>query len=450
MKKILSIILVLCLLVGIIPLTAAADQETLGESLRDGLSIAEYFPDPTIASFVADAVKPPRSVNDPVSFDELKGITSFGLWNSGFNNIEGFRLLPNIATFSLMECPLPISFQPEEELSGLSKLFRVTIDTCPNLEKLPASLMSLPKLRQLEFYRTGISEIPHEIGNLQSLEALMTYENQITTIPEEISNLKKLRVLNVIENLEEFPDFIGRITQLEELYLGYPGLTTASSVPLSFRNLTSLRHLALFGQLKEVPFYLDEFTALKSLNLSRSSLIEEIDPAIFELDELYLSGQTAILDDFHVTSAEDITWDKLAPPFLQQLKREGTTYPHHLNGKWEVTILNPVLDTKYIDCGDGSEIHPSLFPYDGEYEVIYQSSGDYDLNGHKVNNLEYKINIFLDSSGSEEWPAWSQPFGAHDAYPAGAKVSHNGKNWINIHGDGNVWEPGVYGWQEQQ
>jgi hypothetical protein len=42
--------------------------------------------------------------------------------------------------------------------------------------------------------------------------------------------------------------------------------------------------------------------------------------------------------------------------------------------------------------------------------------------------------------------AWVQPTGGHDAYAAGAEVMHNGKHWINTHGNGNVWEPGVYGW----
>ena len=46
---------------------------------------------------------------------------------------------------------------------------------------------------------------------------------------------------------------------------------------------------------------------------------------------------------------------------------------------------------------------------------------------------------------AEEWTEWSQPLGAHDAYGAGDKVSHNGKHWISDI-DGNVWEPGVYGW----
>lgn len=47
-----------------------------------------------------------------------------------------------------------------------------------------------------------------------------------------------------------------------------------------------------------------------------------------------------------------------------------------------------------------------------------------------------------------EWPEWRQPTGAHDAYPIGAKVSHNDKHWIsNV--DNNTWEPGVFGWDEQ-
>ena len=48
---------------------------------------------------------------------------------------------------------------------------------------------------------------------------------------------------------------------------------------------------------------------------------------------------------------------------------------------------------------------------------------------------------------TEEYPAWSQPLGAHDAYPLGAKVSHNGKKWTSDVAN-NVWEPGVYGWTE--
>ena len=47
----------------------------------------------------------------------------------------------------------------------------------------------------------------------------------------------------------------------------------------------------------------------------------------------------------------------------------------------------------------------------------------------------------------EEYPEWVQPTGAQDAYNAGDKCSHNGKHWAsNL--NGNVWEPGIYGWSE--
>lgn len=53
----------------------------------------------------------------------------------------------------------------------------------------------------------------------------------------------------------------------------------------------------------------------------------------------------------------------------------------------------------------------------------------------------------LTSDPAEEWPAWSQPVGATDAYAKDSKVTHNDKRWISDV-DANVWEPGVYGWTE--
>lgn len=44
-----------------------------------------------------------------------------------------------------------------------------------------------------------------------------------------------------------------------------------------------------------------------------------------------------------------------------------------------------------------------------------------------------------------EIPEWRQPTGAQDAYNKGDKVRHNDAVWTSDV-DGNVWEPGVYGW----
>lgn len=43
-------------------------------------------------------------------------------------------------------------------------------------------------------------------------------------------------------------------------------------------------------------------------------------------------------------------------------------------------------------------------------------------------------------------PAWRQPYGAHDAYAQGARVTHDGHIWCSTI-DANVWAPGVYGWK---
>lgn len=43
-------------------------------------------------------------------------------------------------------------------------------------------------------------------------------------------------------------------------------------------------------------------------------------------------------------------------------------------------------------------------------------------------------------------PEWEQP-SSTNPYSKGDKVKHNGKTWTSDI-DGNVWEPGVYGWTE--
>ncbi len=43
-------------------------------------------------------------------------------------------------------------------------------------------------------------------------------------------------------------------------------------------------------------------------------------------------------------------------------------------------------------------------------------------------------------------PEWVQP-DSTNPYMTGDKVTHNGKTWISTI-DNNIWEPGIYGWDE--
>ena len=74
------------------------------------------------------------------------------------------------------------------------------------------------------------------------------------------------------------------------------------------------------------------------------------------------------------------------------------------------------------------------------YEVIQAHTTQADWPPPQVPALFKRV-------WTEEYPEWVQPTGAHDAYAKGTKVKHNGKKWIST-ADANVWEPGVYGWEE--
>lgn len=119
-------------------------------------------------------------------------------------------------------------------------------------------------------------------------------------------------------------------------------------------------------------------------------------------------------------------------------------------------IANSItLATSYLDDEQAETVTP-LFPY-WDTDTVY-AVGD----RRQFNDLLYRcVQAHTSQEGweppnvpalwvrtsTEEWPEWIQPTGAHDAYNIGDKVSHNNKHWICTI-DANVYEPGVYGWDE--
>lgn len=81
------------------------------------------------------------------------------------------------------------------------------------------------------------------------------------------------------------------------------------------------------------------------------------------------------------------------------------------------------------------------YDYAAEIEAIWAA----------IRELRASVGESSGSSGeSDEWPAYQQPTGAHDAYYTGDKITYNGKHYI-CKMDGCVWPPDVYpsGWQEE-
>lgn len=82
-----------------------------------------------------------------------------------------------------------------------------------------------------------------------------------------------------------------------------------------------------------------------------------------------------------------------------------------------------------------------IYLYDDElYRVVQDHTTQPDWTPDITPALYTKISV-------EEFPQWVQPTGTQDAYKKGDKVTYDNKHWISI-ADNNVWQPGVYGWDE--
>ena len=82
-----------------------------------------------------------------------------------------------------------------------------------------------------------------------------------------------------------------------------------------------------------------------------------------------------------------------------------------------------------------------IYLYDDElYRVVQDHTTQNDWTPDKTPALYTKISV-------EEYPQWVQPTGAQDSYKKGDKVSYGNKHWVSTV-DNNVWQPGVYGWDE--
>ena len=92
-----------------------------------------------------------------------------------------------------------------------------------------------------------------------------------------------------------------------------------------------------------------------------------------------------------------------------------------------------------LDCYAGRIVKR----FDVLYQVI-EGKGHTAQTGWEPENAPSLFNKIGDPA--EEWPDWSQPIGAHDAYDEGDKVTYNEQHYISTV-NGNVWAPDVYGWE---
>lgn len=118
-------------------------------------------------------------------------------------------------------------------------------------------------------------------------------------------------------------------------------------------------------------------------------------------------------------------------------------------------LMNKAVQS--LDDSDALEV-PMMFE-------LWEPDKDYVI-GQKVRYEDVLYKVLIDHTSRSHWPPdtavslytrvlipdptvipdWIQP-DSTNAYMIGDKVRHNEKIWVSIV-DYNVWEPGVYGWEE--
>ena len=121
-------------------------------------------------------------------------------------------------------------------------------------------------------------------------------------------------------------------------------------------------------------------------------------------------------------------------------------------------FIEALVKLRNLATDDMSLQVPNLYP-------AWKPEVDY-VAGDRVLYNEVLYKVLQDHTSQETWmpdvapslfakvlipdenviPEWEQPESTNP-YMKGDKVIHSGKTWASTV-DGNVWEPGVYGWEE--
>ena len=156
-------------------------------SIEEGMTIAEIFPDTTLAKDIRDQLGK-FSTKNVVTQEELNTITSLSFSSSKqLTSLEGIQYLHNLSSLYIADQNL-ITEIPEwiGTLTGLKSL---TFRYCNAINTVPDSICNLVNLQKLYLQHTSITALPEDIGNLVNLKELSISHTNITNLPESIYNL---------------------------------------------------------------------------------------------------------------------------------------------------------------------------------------------------------------------------------------------------------------------
>ena len=122
------------------------------------------------------------------------------------------------------------------------------------------------------------------------------------------------------------------------------------------------------------------------------------------------------------------------------------------SGRFDLTDLTRKIGKYHVEGTLTDEQRDALITAAREKANPHNSYGEWqaeiDRIWEAIRKLQTAAPVEQPETPVDEYPAYVQPTGAHDAYPIGAKVTYKSKRYVSKTA-ANVWAPDVYpaGWE---
>ncbi|MFV0498495.1 MAG: InlB B-repeat-containing protein [Bacilli bacterium] len=210
-KNIVGLLSILLMVVVLLPKSAV---NASGVKNGIGNTIFEQFPDPNMASAVADVIAN-GDVNAVIDQELVDNTQDLILRDSSITDITGISVFSELDILDLSNNDLKTL---PESVGELKELQLLTLFNNNSLATLPESIGELTELKTLKIMGGDLVSVPESIGNLSELEDLQLAKNNLVSIPESIGELKKLKNLQLYDNnLTSLPSSILELPQLFNL-----------------------------------------------------------------------------------------------------------------------------------------------------------------------------------------------------------------------------------------
>ena len=198
----------------------------------------------------------------------------------------------------LMLAGLPLRQIPEQ-INQLVNLNRLTVQDCPDLDKLPTTLGGLSNLQYLTLKMSygNRHELPSDISNLRKLEAIDLEHFKLSEFPDELCDLAQLRVIRIeYSDFKTLPEKLAALTELEQLRLQMGNI---SDYPKVLFSMPYLKRIDLsFNKISKLPASNRQPIGIRTLELSGNEFttLPQIDWNAPDLNTLYLNHNRGITD----------------------------------------------------------------------------------------------------------------------------------------------------------